>query len=137
MEAATRRRLSFLIASLLVIPIGYGFRVAQILPEWCRNFLGNVAYCLLWSLLVAIISPRMSALWLAIAGASLVGLIEFSQLIQFHWLIELRSCRLGQLALGSGFSWLDQVEYCGAALINALLLRNMFPADDYDQRREI
>jgi len=121
----TRQRLIFLAAILLVIPIGYGLRAAPGLPEWIRNFLGNVAYCLLWSLMIAVIAPKMSALRLAIAGSGLVVLIEFSQLLHFGWLVELRSYRLGRLVLGSGFSWIDQIQYLLAAFINSLLLHRV------------
>lgn len=125
MSVTTAHRLRLLAAIALVIPLGYVLRVTPTLPEWSRNFLGNIAYCLLWSLMVAVLVPKLPALRLAIIGSGLVVLIEFSQLIEFDWLNDLRSHRLGSLILGSGFTWIDQLEHLLAAPINSVILQSV------------
>lgn len=37
--------------------------------------------------------------------------IEFSQLYQAPWMVELRSTSIGSLVLGRGFLWVDLVRY--------------------------
>lgn len=132
MSVTTAHRLRLLAAIALVIPLGYVLRVTPTLPEWSRNFLGNIAYCLLWSLMVAVIVPKLPALRLAIIGSGLVVLIEFSQLIEFDWLNDLRSHQLGRLILGSGFTWIDQLEYLVAAPINSVILQSVLPRQPHE-----
>lgn len=125
MRVSNRQRLISIAAILVVIPLGYWLRTAPGMPEWIRNLLGNVAYCLLWSLVIAVIVPKLSAVRLAFAGTLLVSLIELSQLSKSGWMFELRAYQLGRLVLGSGFSWLDIGEYFGAAFINTPLLSRL------------
>ena len=47
--------------------------------------------------------------------------MEFSQLYQASWIVEVRSYRLGHLALGSSFHWPDLAAYSVGALLGALL----------------
>lgn len=96
-----------------------------------RDFVNNwgpasVAYELLFMLLAFACFPRRSAIG-RIAIAVFVGtcLIEFSQLLQWTWLNDLRGYSIVRLVLGSSFSWWDFPAYAVGCLLGVGLLRGL------------
>jgi hypothetical protein len=47
--------------------------------------------------------------------------VEFDQLVQAPWLVELRAHPLGHLVLGSTFGWADLIAYTAGVAIAALV----------------
>ena len=48
-------------------------------------------------------------------------MIEFSQLYQENWIIEIRNTTLGHLVLGQGFLWSDLLAYTFGSIICYIL----------------
>ena len=55
--------------------------------------------------------PRFSLKKIALVALVLSFLDEFSQLLQWPWLVQFRSGTLGHLLLGQGFEWTDLLAY--------------------------
>ena len=51
--------------------------------------------------------------------------IEFSQLLSYEWLMQLRSTRMGALVLGQGFLWSDIVAYTAGVLLFGIVLSHL------------
>jgi glycopeptide antibiotics resistance protein len=100
-------RVILAINAVLIIPIGYLVRFSPILPEWFRNFLGNVAYETLLILLLLLVVPKMKPIAAAVVVCLFSFAIEFLQLSQDPILVAARSTLLGRLILGNGFTWED------------------------------
>lgn len=120
---APRRRdpVPYLIGIALVIVIGLGTRRY---PEFVPDLLGKSPGDALWALMVylalGLILRRGSVFRLGSLALAFCWAVEFSQLYQAPWINEIRSYRLGHLALGSAFHWPDLPAYavgvaCGVA----------------------
>lgn len=72
--------------------------------------------------------PRRSLVWAMCLSCAFSWMIEFSQLIQTPWLIEIRSTVWGALILGHGFLVIDLIRYMVGILcmvmIDRYFLRN-------------
>ena len=62
-------------------------------------------------LLVRIILIDKKAIQIAVISLSICYAIEFLQLYQSDWMIELRKTLFGRYVLGQGFLWTDIVAY--------------------------
>ena len=121
-------RLVAIVSVPIVVAMGLGLK-------WYtgpgRDFVNNwgpasVAYELLFMLLAFACVPKRRAIG-RIAIGVFVGtcLIEFSQLLQWDWLNQLRSYSVARLVLGSSFSWWDFPAYAVGCLLGVLLLRGI------------
>lgn len=117
MSNSAKRRWGYLVALVIVIALGLLSRCVAFLPKetgdalwavalyclyrliWCKEELNNIAG---WSLLTAYA-------------------VELSQLIQWDWLVALRSTTIGHLLLGQGFQWTDIVAYTIGVIIILLI----------------
>lgn len=95
---------------------------------WVNDFgPASIAYEWLLMLLLFACVPRKSCIrriaWAVFAGTCL---IEFSQLCQQPWLIELRRYRIVQLAIGTSFHWGDFPAYAVGCLLGTVLLRAIY-----------
>lgn len=72
--------------------------------------------------------PRRSLVWAMCLSCAFSWMIEFAQLIQTPWLIEIRSTVWGALILGHGFLVIDLIRYTVGILcmvmIDRYFLRN-------------
>lgn len=72
-----------------------------------------------WSL--AIIWPRLNAKVLLLASLGISVAVEFSQLLQWRWLVDLRQTTVGALLLGRGFLVADLFRYSAGSAIAFVL----------------
>ena len=77
------------------------------LPLW----IGDSLYAVLFYLGFGLLFPKGSPFAIGLCALGLCYAVEFAQLLQWHWLVELRRNRLGALVLGRGFLWSDLVAY--------------------------
>lgn len=105
-------------AAALAATIGLGLasRAAPLpgpFAEHTGDALYTVAVC--WAL--GLLRPRTPAVPLAVVAFGVSAAVEFSQRLDWPWLVALRGTTPGRLLLGQGFSWADLVAYAiGAAL---------------------
>ena len=126
MSAAPRRRLLVVAALAATIALGLASRRWP-LPGMLAEHTGDALYtvAVFWSL--ALLAPPMAGPRLGALAFLASTTVEFSQLLQWPWLVELRQHRLAALVLGQGFQWVDLAAYAvGATLAigcDALLRR--------------
>ena len=128
-DSPTRPRAAWLVLVGCTIILGLGSRrFGNALPRIIAENAGDA----LWALMVffgfGILQPKASTLRVALCAFVFAFLIEFSQLIHAPWLDWLRSTKLGALALGRGFLWIDLPRYtagilCGLVFEMATLRR--------------
>ena len=77
--------------------------------------------------LIRIVFTNKKAIQVAIISLLICYGIEFLQLYQGEWMIELRKTLFGRYVLGQGFLWTDIIAYtCGIAIafsIERILLK--------------
>lgn len=115
----------------VIIPLGFASKFYQgAWGWWVRDYAGDILYEIFWILLIASILPKSSPFCIACGVFSATSLIEFFQLWQPPFLIEIRSTFWWHMLLGSTFVWWDFPHYflgCVAAWIGLRLVRsNLF-----------
>lgn len=104
-----RYRLGLLISIIIITPLGYIVRFAG--DGWLNDLFGSVAYQILWVLLLALLAPQASLLWIAVGVCLASCAIEFLQLWQNPSYLAARATFLGRLILGNTFLWSDFPGY--------------------------
>lgn len=72
---------------------------------------GDILYAIMIYLLIRIIFVNKKTLQLAIISLLICYNIEFLQLYQGEWMLELRKTLFGRYVLGQGFLWTDIAAY--------------------------
>ena len=96
-----------LVFIVLLIPLGLLSRRVHALPDETGDALWAMMVFCFWRIVLARRSLRL------VAVVSLVHayLVEFSQLLNFTWLVSFRNTFIGHMMLGQGFLWIDLVAY--------------------------
>jgi hypothetical protein len=94
--------------TLMVIAAGLGSR-RSFMPELVQVYVGDVLWGVMFFLLLALVWPSRTSLFLAGLAIAITELIELSELYRAPWAMALRATRLGGLLLGHEFSWSDVV----------------------------
>jgi len=107
----------------IMITIGMGLLSRQI--PYIPLFLGDVLYAVMMYLILRFIFTKLD--YIQAGGLALVitFTIEFSQLYQYDWLLDIRSTPIGRLVLGQGFLYSDLVAYTGGIIL-VMTLSNIF-----------
>jgi hypothetical protein len=105
-----KKRLIYIFFAAITIAIGLLSRT--FIDHPCiRPYLGDVLYAtmsyFLWSAVLPKLKPK--SIWLI--SIVFCFSIEFLQLYQAAWIVEIRSYKLGALILGSGFVFSDLICY--------------------------
>ncbi|WP_241676510.1 DUF2809 domain-containing protein [Flavobacterium pectinovorum] len=72
---------------------------------------GDFLYAVMIYLLVRIVFTDKKALYIIMTSLLICYSIEFLQLYQGNWMIELRKTLFGRYVLGQGFLWSDILAY--------------------------
>ncbi|SNR61047.1 DUF2809 domain-containing protein [Flavobacterium sp. ov086] len=72
---------------------------------------GDFLYAVMIYLLVRIVFTDKKALYIIVVSLLICYSIEFLQLYQGNWMIELRKTLFGRYVLGQGFLWSDILAY--------------------------
>lgn len=113
-----KRRRTYYIAGLLAITvIGLLSRKVDCIPAETGDALWSMmVFCLIRSLFI-----QKKLHGVAIASLLISYADEFSQLIKWDWLNEIRRTTIGHLILGQGFLWEDILAYTiGIGIIYAV-----------------
>ncbi len=114
MSPTKKRRLFYAFLTALIIFLGLFSRLIPAIPAATGDALwAMMVFCCFRFLFSLAKLSRVAMVSLLVSY-----FVEFSQLIRWPGLVELRSTTLGHLALGQGFLWSDIVAYTvGIALI--------------------
>lgn len=119
MADAARGRL--LVAGALLVVIGAGLASRRWpLPGLLAEHAGDALYTCAAFCGLALLWPRARSVRLGTAAFAVSAAVEFTQLLSWQWLADLRANRLGALLLGQGFQWADLVAYAAGALLAAV-----------------
>lgn len=102
-----KQRLSYACLMVLIIILGLLSRQISFLPAW----LGDSLWAMPLYLALSLCLPRLSERGLAVLALLVAFAVEFSQLLQWQWLVNLRQTTIGHLFFGRGFLFSDLVAY--------------------------
>ncbi len=102
-----KSRIYYFIIFLSIIFLGILSRKISFIPLWIGDFL----YAVMIYFLVRIFLPFQKAFFIALISLLICYGIEFLQLYQAEWIIELRKTLFGRYVLGQGFLWSDILAY--------------------------
>ncbi|NQX70264.1 DUF2809 domain-containing protein [Paenibacillus alba] len=101
-------------AALVLITIGLGLssrKFSHVLPSFIASHAGDM----LWASMVYFgfrcLFVKKSLIWAAALSLIFSYAIEFSQMYQAEWLVDLRQTVIGSLVLGTGFLKVDLIRY--------------------------
>ncbi len=111
------RRIQYLILIILVIALGITSRKVEGIPM----FFGDTLYAVM-----IYFGMRMFFVYLNLKKTAILALLfcfalEFLQLYDPEWMLEIRRTTLGHYVLGQGFLWSD-LGYYGIGVIIAFLM---------------
>lgn len=102
-----KSRVYYFIIFLSIIFLGILSRKISFIPLWIGDFL----YAVMIYFLVRIFLPLKKAFLIALLSLLICYSIEFLQLYQAEWIVELRKTLFGRYVLGQGFLWSDILAY--------------------------
>jgi hypothetical protein len=117
-----RPRLIYVFAILIVIAAGLASRspTAAHLPHFLATYSGDTLWALTVFLILGFIFQKAPTITLAAAAVAISFSVEFSQLYQAPWIIQLRQTLPGKLLLGAGFLWSDLLCYLSGIAIGVM-----------------
>jgi len=127
-------RLSYFLIFTAVIALGLLSRGSYV-PAIIYPYIGDVLYAVMMYFLLAFLYPQKSAQFLFLVSLSICFGIEFSQLYQADWIVDLRKQKLVALILGSGFLWSDVLAYIVGASASLIILRKFFNSPHTSQAK--
>lgn len=84
---------------------------------------GDFLYAVMMYILIRIVFIKKEAHQIALLSLITCYGIEFLQLYQADWILEIRKTLFGRYVLGQGFLWMDILAYTFGVLITFLLER--------------
>jgi hypothetical protein len=116
------------VAAVLLSSIAFGLLSRRYpLPGVFAEYTGDALYCVAAFFGMALLFGHARTLSLAVLAFGLSVIVEFTQLLTWPWLGDLRATGLGKLVLGSGFKWPDIVAYFFGAVAAAMTDVCLFP----------
>ena len=118
-----RPRYLYALAILLVIAAGLSSRSTAFshLSPFLATYAGDALWALTVFLVLGFFFPKATILRLATATVAISFAVEFSQLYQAPWIIQLRQTLPGKLLLGSGFLLSDLFCYLIGITLGAMV----------------
>lgn len=102
-----KSRIYYFTLFLFIIFLGICSRKTTFIPLWIGDFL----YAVMIYFLVRIFLPFKNTFSIALLSLLICYSIEFLQLYQGEWMIELRKTLFGRYVIGQGFLWEDILAY--------------------------
>lgn len=102
-----KSRIYYFVVFLSIIFLGILSRKTSFIPLWIGDFL----YAVMIYFLVRIFFPFQKSYIIILLSLITCYYIEFLQLYQGEWIIELRKTLFGRYVLGQGFLWSDILAY--------------------------
>jgi len=108
----TRIRYLFIIGFIIII--GLLSRKIDFIPL----FVGDILYAVMIYFIIRFLLIESPSKNIAILSILICYTIEFLQLYQAEWILEIRNTTFGHLVLGQGFLWSDLLAYTFGILIS-------------------
>lgn len=108
-----KTRITYFLVFLSIIFLGILSRKISFIPLWIGDFL----YAVMIYFLFRIFLPFKNAFAIACLSLLICYGIEFLQLYQGEWMIELRKTLFGRYVLGQRFLWEDILAYTFGILV--------------------
>lgn len=118
------KTLAYIILMVVLIIAGLLSRKIHFLPAET----GDALWAMTLFCFIKLVWHKANLRKVALATLFIAYAVEFSQLIRWEWLNNLRSTTIGHLLLGQGFLWVDLLAYTigvGAMVILAIGLREL------------
>nr|WP_294781710.1 DUF2809 domain-containing protein [uncultured Flavobacterium sp.] len=112
-----KSRIYYFFIFLSIIALGILSRKITFIPLWIGDFL----YAVMIYFLIRIFLPFQKAFSIFVMSLLICYCIEFLQLYQAQWMIELRKTLFGRYVLGQGFLWSDILAYTFGSLAAFIL----------------
>lgn len=117
-----RRRLWQLVATVVVIALGLASRAfPQFVPVALGKYPGDALWAMMIVFALGLLATRMRTWQLALWALLVCFAVEFSQLYQAPWIVDIRAHTLGHLVLGSHFGWVDLIAYTAGVAVAAMI----------------
>lgn len=116
-----KARTYYFLTFLGIIALGILSRKIAFIPLWIGDFL----YAVMIYFLVRIFLPFKKAFSIFLLSLFICYCIEFLQLYQAEWMIELRKTLFGRYVLGQGFLWSDILAYTFGASFAFILEKSI------------
>jgi len=117
-----KQRIYYFLVICLIIILGLLSRKIDFIPL----FVGDILCAMMIFYILRFLLVKSSALKIGFFSLIICFAIEFLQLCQANWLVDIRNSTLGHLVLGQGFLWSDLLAYffgiCISYLIEKLVL---------------
>lgn len=113
-------RIYYFLLFVFIIFLGILSRKISFIPLWIGDFL----YAVMIYALVRIFFPVKKASLIVLLSLLICYSIEFLQLYQGEWMIELRKTLFGRYVLGQGFLWSDILAYT-FGIITAFIIEKL------------
>ncbi|MTD69659.1 DUF2809 domain-containing protein [Flavobacterium sp. LC2016-13] len=117
-----KSRALYFVLFLLIIFLGIMSRKIALIPL----YIGDLLYAVMIYFLVRILFTNQKSLQIIILSVSICYGIEFLQLYQAEWIVELRKTLFGRYVLGQGFLWSDILAYTFGVLFAFIMERIIF-----------
>lgn len=91
------------------------------LPSALNLYLGDALYALMMFWILGFLFNRQNIVRNGFMAMIICYTIEFTQTLDYVWLIKIRSNILGKLILGTGFLWSDLLAYVLGILVGGLM----------------
>lgn len=128
-----KSRFQYFILFLLIIFLGTISRKISFVPLWIGDFL----YAVMIYVLVRIILINKKSIQVTLLSLLMCYAIEFLQLYQGDWMVELRKTLFGRYVLGQGFLWSDILAYTFGILFIFLIEKTILKNTKYETRFRI
>ncbi|TDP01437.1 DUF2809 domain-containing protein [Flavobacterium sp. 245] len=128
-----KSRLHYFIFFLLIVFLGITSRKISFIPLWIGDFL----YAVMIYALVRIVFVYKKAIHIVLLSLLICYAIEFLQLYQGEWIIEIRKTLFGRYVLGQGFLWSDIFAYTAGILCIFFIEKIIFKYSSYETRFRI
>jgi hypothetical protein len=130
MDADTLRckpyRIALVVGMVCIIPLGYFVRFSKGLnAPLLQDIGGSLAYQILLMFGVAFLFPRLSLAKCAVGVLAFSCAVEFLQLWQAPFILEIRATWPGRVILGTTFIWADFPPYALGCLLGWIVLREL------------
>ena len=101
-------------ALLVVVVVCAGLasrKYAYLLPAEFGKYPGDALWAMMVFFILGVLKPKWASAATGALALSVCYLVEFSQLLQPQWLVNVRQTTIGHLALGSHFHAQDLLAY--------------------------
>ncbi|MBP1225739.1 DUF2809 domain-containing protein [Flavobacterium sp. 1355] len=126
-KGLNKLRLQYFILFLSTIFLGILSRKISFVPLYTGDFL----YAVMIYFLVRILFPLKKSTSILFLSLLICYTIEFLQLYQGNWMIELRKTLFGRYVLGQGFLWSDILAYTFGIAVVFSIEKNYSKTPEY------